>query len=243
MDETDMDDGKPVDVEPGSTTRARPGRRRRKERTRQLLIDAALDIARQEGLEALTTTRLASAAGITQPGFYVHFQKVEHCLQAAAEQLLERLLDLQREARRLAGSLLTGLDALDKPEVVASAYEGALALAMSERRLVELGLRYRHDPSSAIGLSVNEALDRTRRDMAEDLRRAAQEAGTAHGSQTRYELLADILIWLFLGALEALLRDRYPERAKLIASLAEVTRSVFAAEMAGDRKRETSRSW
>jgi AcrR family transcriptional regulator len=229
-----MKGGKPENARPGSTAPARIGRRQRKDRTRQLLIDAAVDIVRQGGIEALTTTRLAGAAGITQPGFYVHFENVEHCLQAAAEQLCERFLDLQRQARQLAGSLISGPDALGKQEVIFSVFEQTLALAISKRRLVEVLLRHRHESSSAIGRSMGKALDRTRRDIADDLGRAARRMGFPEPLQKRSELVADIVLWLFLGALEALLQGRYPEREAFVAELARVTRSVFVAGMAGD---------
>jgi len=167
-----MKDGKPEKARPGSTTTDRLGRRQKKERTRQLLIDAAIDIVRQEGIEALTTTRLASAAGITQPAFYVHFKNVEHCRQAAAGQLFERLRELQADAQQLAGSLITGLDSLDKQEVISATWEKVLTLALAERRTLETALRYRHDPSSALGRGVREALDRGRSDIARQLGRA-----------------------------------------------------------------------
>lgn len=229
-----MNSGKPENARPGSTALARLGRKQRKDRTRQLLIDAAIDIVRQGGIEALTTTRLASAAGITQPGFYVHFENVEHCLQAAAEQLCERFLDLQRNTRQLAGSLISGPDTLGKQEVFFSICEQTLARAISERRLLEVVLRHRHDSSSAIGRRIGKALDRTRRDIADDLERAARRMGFPEPLQKRRELLADILLWLFLGAVEALLQGRHPEREALVAELARVTRSVLVAGMAGD---------
>jgi AcrR family transcriptional regulator len=225
----EMRHGEPDKTGVGSTAPVRIGRKQRKQRTRQLLIDAAIDIVWQQGVEALTTTRLASAADVTQPAFYVHFRNVEQCLEVAAEQLFENLLELQREARRLAGSLITGPDALGRQEVVASAWEKTLVLALSERRLVGLALGHRHAPSSAISRSVREALDRARRDIAEDLRQAALRASPSDRLQGRCELLADTVLWLFLGALEALLQGRYPDRKPLVESLARLTRALFAA--------------
>src|SRR5271166_1976965 len=76
---------------------ARPARRST-ELTRRRLVDGAVDILRREGLAAATTGRIASAAGLKQPTFYVHFTDRDEVFEAAADEIGRRMLEkLQRQ--------------------------------------------------------------------------------------------------------------------------------------------------
>ncbi|WP_027883489.1 TetR/AcrR family transcriptional regulator [Meiothermus rufus] len=63
---------------------SRKGRRARPN-TRERILQAAIELISREGLEAVSTTRLAQAAGVVQSGFYAHFTSLEECLVSAAE--------------------------------------------------------------------------------------------------------------------------------------------------------------
>ena len=60
-------------------------RKASKERTRQKLVQATLKILHKQGPTALTTGRIAQAAGVAQPTFYVHFKGMDDAVGEAAE--------------------------------------------------------------------------------------------------------------------------------------------------------------
>ena len=49
------------------------GRRRRGNRTRESIVQAAADLASAEGLEGVTIGRLAAELGLSKSGLFAHF--------------------------------------------------------------------------------------------------------------------------------------------------------------------------
>lgn len=72
-----------------SSEAARPAARARKahgERTRQSILETAVDIASAEGLEGLTIGRLASEMGMSKSGLFAHFGSKEELQLATVEE-------------------------------------------------------------------------------------------------------------------------------------------------------------
>lgn len=65
---------------------------------RQLLMDAALEIIREGGLESLSMGTLASRVRLSRPAIYQYFDSREHVL---GELLLDEMADLSNEMDRL----------------------------------------------------------------------------------------------------------------------------------------------
>jgi AcrR family transcriptional regulator len=173
----------------------------RRTATRQRLIDATIDIIRAEGLGALTTGKIANAAGIQQPGFYAHFKNVDACLRAAADQLSASMLDAEVKMRRERSFQVSDRGRL--PEGIAR-MKFALGLWMDNRRFTELLMRCRYD-DSPLGESGREVFHRARELLTEDL----LEMAVKNGISTRYlreiELMAALLIASFGNGIELLL--------------------------------------
>ncbi|MCO5314942.1 MAG: TetR/AcrR family transcriptional regulator [Solirubrobacterales bacterium] len=72
---------------PGSLER-RHDRRRRHERVRQELIDAALNLSVRRSFKDLTVENVAREAGVTRSAFYVYFGDKEELLLGALEDLI-----------------------------------------------------------------------------------------------------------------------------------------------------------
>jgi AcrR family transcriptional regulator len=215
-------------------------RKERKERTRQRLIDAAIEILRHEGIEGLTTTRLANAAGITQPAFYVHFKNVDDCLRVTAEQLFERLNRLQAESRRKVYEGIKTVRDLGRADIVAAAFDESLKIAMAEPRFMELFLRYRRDTSSPLGESMRKAQEKVRRGIADDGWRVAERVGISEMYRARFDTVADFILWLYLGAVEALLDERAEDREVVIGFITRATSAAIMAELEYARVSGTS---
>ena len=195
-------------------------RAERKQRTRQQLIDAAAELARTEGVSAVTTTRITSAVGVTQPAFYVHFRNIDECLGIAAEQLASRMLALLREARATVREN-PGTD-------IRKTIDDSLKVLLSEPNLLQIFLQYRRDTSSAVGQSLAATYDRARAELAEDMELGARLLGVPEGALPSARVQADLLAALALGAAEALLDGR-AERDEVVGSLMGLVQAVVTA--------------
>jgi AcrR family transcriptional regulator len=75
-------------------------RQERKERTRQALLDAALDIADEQSLAALSLRQLTRSVGIVPTAFYRHFTSIDELGLALVDQSFASLREMIRDVRR-----------------------------------------------------------------------------------------------------------------------------------------------
>ena len=73
----------------GSDAHVEDGRLRRGMRTREQILNAAIDLFGSRGFAATSMKELASAAGVRAPAFYNHFPSKERILAAALIRTLE----------------------------------------------------------------------------------------------------------------------------------------------------------
>ena len=69
------------------------GRRRRGNRTRESILQAAADLASVEGLEGLTIGRLAAELGMSKSGLFAHFGSKEELQLATIDAARRRFVD------------------------------------------------------------------------------------------------------------------------------------------------------
>jgi AcrR family transcriptional regulator len=69
------------------------GRRRRGNRTRESILQAAADLASVEGLEGLTIGRLATALGMSKSGLFAHFGSKEELQRATIDAARRRFVE------------------------------------------------------------------------------------------------------------------------------------------------------
>lgn len=82
------------------------------------MIEAAMEIIRQEGVAKLTTRSLSKAVGIAQPTLFLHFGNKSHVLVALVDAVQERM---QRE---MAGLDLAQLSPLERLKTVIRTHLG-----------------------------------------------------------------------------------------------------------------------
>lgn len=82
------------------------------------MIEAAMEIIRQEGVSKLTTRSLSKAVGIAQPTLFLHFGNKSHVLVALVDAVQERM---QNE---MAGLDLSRLSPLERLKAVIRAHLG-----------------------------------------------------------------------------------------------------------------------
>ena len=100
-----------ADPEPSSTSSARLTRAERKELTRELLLDAAIDVFAKKGYHGASLDDVAEAAGFTKGAVYSNFTRKSDLFKAL----------LERETRRRGTALTQSIDAVPYrflPEVV-----------------------------------------------------------------------------------------------------------------------------
>lgn len=190
--------------------------RRNTELTRRRLIDGAVDILRREGLAAATTGRIAGAAGLKQPTFYVHFEDRDEVFEAAAEEIGRRMLEkLQRQHMKF--------DPRDVRRSLAATYRSILTAFLSEPELTRIFLRHRADEGTVLGKVFSRQVREARQAMAQN----APLYGAPAGSAAVVEAYVEIIVSSVLGMVEALLDGRVRDRDAAIEALADVTTTAL----------------
>lgn len=189
-------------------TKREPGRRGKRGETRQLLIRVTLDLLRQEGIAALTTGRIAKAAGIAQPGFYAHFKSLDDCIESALTEVADDMREKISAARERAFNRFQSVEDVANVEAIRASYADTLEVLLADRAVAELMLRHRRDPTLLGGLMMR-TLDAFRADLVADMWRSAQKFGFREQHRLQVEWWAEQVLALCLLAAESLLDGRY----------------------------------
>ncbi|NOY92539.1 MAG: TetR/AcrR family transcriptional regulator [Deltaproteobacteria bacterium] len=197
-----------------------------KQRTRGRLIEATLEVLYREGEAKLTTGRVAAAAGVAQPTFYVHFASMDEALTEAAERVSERVRVRLRDYRE-------GLGVESPREAVARTFSSSLRALLAEPHMTELFLRHRRDVSSPLGRRFRQTIDAARHDLREDLLRM----GLVKHEETA-AVQAELLVGMVLAATEGLLDGRLLEIATASRALTEVAEHFLRAAAAAGKGSE-----
>jgi AcrR family transcriptional regulator len=186
-----------------------------KSRRRAELIDGALEVLAEQGLEGFTTGRIAAQAGLTQSGFYKYWPDRDAALKSVAEHVGAEVLRLIREARLAVGGDVGRLR---------ESFAGALRAMLAQRRTVELFLRFRREPGplgDVFRELVERALDELHTDMVSS---GLVGAGDPVGPR-----LAVYAVSASLGAVEALLDERFDDVGALADDLGRIAAAVLGA--------------
>lgn len=202
--------GAEADNESAMTTR-----KAAKERTRQKLIEATLQVLHEQGPSALTTGRIAEAAGVAQPTFYVHFRDMDDALTQAAESAGERLLARFKDYR---SDMEIGAPA----DRVRSMYSATIKGLLGEPQLAELFLRHRRDVASPIGKRWREITDRGRDDLLADFKRIGLDTVLPD-----VDVYAELVVGMTFGLAEALLDGRIEDRERALDTVTAFSQAAF----------------
>ena len=86
-------------------------RQAQKERTRQAIMDAALELAQEQGFAQTSLRQVARRAGVVPTAFYRHFESMDQLGLALVEQSFSTLRRMIREAQRDPGVFDNIIDA------------------------------------------------------------------------------------------------------------------------------------
>ncbi len=212
--------------EPARRTR-RTRKDGRKQRTRQKLIDATIDIVRADGVGALTTGRIANGAGIQQPGFYAHFKNVDDCLRMAAEQVADHVI--QAEARMRRAHVLSS-HAQDRQQEIEARMRFAVRLWLDNRRFAEIFTRCRHD-ATPIGEVCRQTGARAKAELVADLWELAKSLGLRSQWLPDLDLMAALLVAAFVAAIDMTLSSQQRDPDAVAVALARNQYHYVRAEL------------
>lgn len=191
-------------------------RREAKERSRYRLVSATIDVLHQEGPAGLTTGKVARAAGLSQPSFYVHFKSMDDALEAAAVEIGEQIrAALRAERARLASER--------SHETMRAAFRATLNAFLLHPTFTEVVLRYRRDRATPVGKYARALFSAIREDILSDLR----ACGLDESRLPSLGAFVELMLGMTLAMLEGLIDGRFTDRDECADTLARSTTGVF----------------
>jgi AcrR family transcriptional regulator len=177
-------------------------RQERKERTRQAILDAALELVAEEGLAALSLRQLTRAVGIVPTAFYRHFASVDELGLALVDRSFASLRLMIREARQ-GNPQLTG--------VIRSSVAILVQHVHSDRTYFRFIARERFGGVPVVRQAIRHELELFERELATDLGRLpGLETWTAEDLR----VLANLIVNAMVSTAEDIL-DAPPERPEV----------------------------
>jgi AcrR family transcriptional regulator len=189
-------------------------RAEQKEQRRAALLEGAVAVLADHGLEGFTTGRIAERAGIAQSGIYKYWPDRASVLHEVSEHIGDRVLLSIRSARLATGS---------SPAHLPEAFAGGLRAILDERQLVLVFLRFRREPGP-LGQVFRRLVERSIDELHTDMvNMGLVKADNPHGRR-----LARYTVSLCIGAIEALLDDRISDVNQVADDLARIALGVLA---------------
>jgi AcrR family transcriptional regulator len=137
--------------------------------TRQRIVEAGTELFAREGLHAVSSARIAKAAGVAAGTFYLHFRDKKELFREIVFAALGRLQEAQRRATEAAGT--------DVAAQVRARIAELAAFTEQNRNLITLVFGRDHEAAS-LGEDVLETL----RPSAEDALRERVASGDLRGA-------------------------------------------------------------
>ncbi len=183
-------------------------REENKQITRRRLIKAAADLMRQEGPGGLTTGRVAGAAGVAQPTFYVHFKDMAELLEVMARDQMGQMREPLREARQ-------AIRDASSADPIRETFRLPLTVLLKNPELFRLSVQEHYQPASPIGRVSRELRSELQSDLVEDLISIGACAKTAAERQ-KLEMTAEGCIVLTQTLALGYLDGRYTDLEQVL---------------------------
>lgn len=185
----------------------------RRAATRERLIQATIDLLRQEGIATLNTVNITRAAGIVQSGFYLHFKNIDEAKRVAAEQVADRIRNYVARHRRRVHNIDQ-----ESFDLLRAHCQKMLEIFETERGFAEVFLQYRYD-RSPLGDVMRELQLQLHQDLVSDLYFVIYQTNPIpEAERERISLHAQLILAAALTTGEALM-DKRVDNIKLAADL------------------------
>ncbi|SOD59247.1 transcriptional regulator, TetR family [Streptomyces zhaozhouensis] len=210
-----------------SRTTVTGSREAQKLRTRQAMLDAALDLLEEQSLSSLGLREVTRAVGVTPTAFYRHFRDIEDLGVALVHQALGNLHTLVR------ATLVEHDDVGDRIDHTVALIERHVRAHPAHLRFL---VRERHGGVRAVRLAIAEQLDRFVRELAAVL---ALEEMSEGWSESELEMLAGLLVDQMVLAVSAFLSamlDEGPSAPEVAAATGLRLRLIHLGRAASGRR-------
>jgi AcrR family transcriptional regulator len=188
---------------------AAESRQERKERTRQAILDAALELSEETGLGGLSLRAIAKRVGIVPTAFYRHFDSVEQLGLALVDESFASLRVMMREARR---------EWVDIDAVITLSVS-ILARNVKDRPgYFTFMFRERMSGIESVRVAIRHELDLLERELATDL---ARLPGPASWSHEDLRVLSNLIVGMMVNTTEAILTAPRPDVEAAVLRTAE----------------------
>jgi AcrR family transcriptional regulator len=191
-------------------------RTEQKERTRRAILDAALALAEEGGLAAISLRQIAKEIGIVPTAFYRHFAGTEELGLALVEESFDALRAMLRDAREVRGPIAD--DRALFLAVVDRSLEALVTHAGQSDRHLRFISRERIAGPKVIRDAVRHQLQLVESELAVDIGRVP---GVTRWSSEDLLVLADLIVNAMLAQAEELARaGGRPDEVRRIAEKA-----------------------
>jgi AcrR family transcriptional regulator len=174
-------------------------RQERKQRTRQAILDAALDIADQESLSTVSLRQVTKAVGIVPTAFYRHFASIDELGLALVDQSFASLREMLRDVRRN-GAELQG--------VIAGSVAVLVEHVHHRRAHFRFIARERTSGPAGVRAAIRHELELFERELATDLARLPH---AREWSSDDLRIMANLIVTAMVATAEAIITAP-PER-------------------------------
>ncbi|RJS46874.1 TetR family transcriptional regulator [Nocardioides cavernaquae] len=176
-------------------------RTEQKERTRRAILDAALSLAEEGGLAAISLRQIAKEIGIVPTAFYRHFAGIEELGLTLVEESFDALRAMLRDAREVRGPIA------DDRELFLAVVDRSLEALVTHARHSDRHLRFisreRIAGPTVIRDAVRHQLQLVESELAADIGRVP---GVTRWSSEDLLVLADLIVNAMLAQAEELAR-------------------------------------
>jgi AcrR family transcriptional regulator len=179
----------------------------RKERTRRAILDAALELSRDETLAALSLRQVARQVGIVPTAFYRHFGSIDELGLALVDESFVSLRAMLRDVRRTGPAF---------KDIIDGSLHVLVEHVHAQRDHFQFIARERAAGPLVVREAIAHQIELCERELAMDL---ARIPGTEHWSSDDLQVLSNLIVSQVVATAEQILASR-PEAEEQIVERA-----------------------
>ena len=168
-------------------------RQERKQRTRQAILDAALEIADEESLATVSLRQVTKQVGIVPTAFYRHFASVDELGLALVDQSFASLREMLRDVRRTSTEL---------SGVIAGSVAVLVEHVHQHREHFRFIARERTSGPPVVREAIRHELELFERELATDL---ARLPNSQTWSSDDLRIMANLIVTAMVSTAEAII--------------------------------------
>lgn len=204
------------------------GRRSGKARTREKLLQAAIDILIEDGYAGFSMNKVAKGAGIAQPSFYTHFENTEQLLEGLADEVLNRYLPPIQLAVH---GMVLNLSPTEARALIHRLFLLAFNVVKSQEKLVQMIWSEREQRTSPFGERLRTLYNQIKLSWSQVLLDIGL-VPVGPDYQLRLAIFMDSTFALFETYAGSWLDGRYADPAPLVDALADYVMNYWENEIA-----------